>query len=84
MDSTWKELCAAYDRRDWAQVEVLATCILDWLAQGGCPPQIESPLQESYVRGLIVKSACRRFLRNARRETGGAGGGQEPTKPLTR
>jgi len=68
-NQTWKDLCAAYNRRDWPQVKELAASLIDWLAKGGFPPKVETPFKNEELLALIVEASCKRFLRDANRAT---------------
>jgi len=79
--TTWQELLATWQQRDWESVIELSQALLHWLAQGGFPPAIEGPRQfEADWNRAVAEAFCHFALLRAQtmllevRETGGEEG----------
>ncbi len=62
----WRELVEAYALEDWAQVDESAMALLNWLKQGGFPPQtIPGRTLDDKWNRAVATAACHQALSDA-------------------
>ena len=66
----WERLIRSYARRDWANVEKVASGLLYWLEHGGTPPAATGQPVENTWDWAVARYACEFSLIQAREHRG--------------
>lgn len=64
--AAWNDLVLAYEMEDWPSVDECAMALLNWLKEGGFPPQTTRgrTLSDKWNRA-VVNAACHQALSDA-------------------